>query len=159
MCVIKRRTTKVFLFCLRFNNTLKRAVPRDSNFINKIQFISIHSIETAKLAKDGVKIIIALGHSGYPKDQDVARDCPLVDVIIGAHSHSFLYTGTPPEPDPVKGPYPTVVERANGKKVLIVQAYEFSKYLGELQLSVSAQSIDKQFEEKNCNFISLFIPN
>lgn len=91
------------------------------------------------MAKDGVKIIIALGHSGYAKDQEVARDCPLVDVIIGGHTHTFLYNGTPPEPDPVKGPYPTVIEQANGKKVLIVQAYERSKYLGKLQLNVSTQ--------------------
>lgn len=62
----------------------------------------------------------------------------MVDVIIGAHTHSFLYSGTPPEPDPVKGPYPTIIEQKNGKKVLIVQAFERSKYLGELQLSVSS---------------------
>lgn len=111
----------------------------DSNLPIEFCFLS-HSNEAAKLAKDGVKIIIALGHSGYPKDREVARDCPLVDVIIGAHTHSFLYTGPPPEPDPVNGPYPTVIEQANGKKVLVVQAYQRSKYLGQLQLSVSDTS-------------------
>lgn len=90
------------------------------------------------MAESGVNIIIALGHSGYPKDKEVARNCPLVDVVIGAHTHTFLYTGTPPAPDRANGPYPTVIEQANGKKVLVVHAYERSKYLGELQLSVSA---------------------
>lgn len=100
------------------------------------------------MAKDGVNIIIALGHSGYLKDKEVARNCPLVDLIIGAHSHSFLYTGTPPDKDPVSGPYPTVIEQANGKKVPIVQVYERSKYLGELQLSVSAMRF-KMFQKSS----------
>lgn len=100
--------------------------------------IIIHSSEEAEeLTKKGVKIIIALGHSGYLKDQEIARECPLVDVVVGSHSHSFLYTGTPPEPDTVEGPYPTIVEQKSGKKVPVVQAYCYSKYLGKLELSVS----------------------
>lgn len=78
-----------------------------------------------------------MGHSGYPKDQEIARECPLVDVVVGAHTHSFLYTGTPPEPDEVVGPYPTIVVQKSGKKVPVVQAYAYSKYMGKLELSVS----------------------
>lgn len=89
------------------------------------------------MAKSGVEIIIALGHSGYDKDKEIARDCPLVDVVVGAHSHSFLYTGTPPDMDFVEGPYPTVIEQKSGKKVPVVQASAFSKYIGKLELSVS----------------------
>lgn len=117
---------------------------------------SSYSKESAKLAKDGVKIIIALGHSGYPKDKEIALNCPLVDVIIGAHTHSFLYTGTPPEPDPVSGPYPTVIEQANGKKVLIVHAYERSKYLGELQLSVSKNRFKNNPKKFKFSIFNLF---
>lgn len=94
-----------------------------------------------------MNIIIALGHSGYWKDQEIARDCPLVDVVVGAHTHSFLYTGTPAEPDPVLGPYPTVVVQKSGKKVPVVQAYAWSKYMGKLQLSVC---IKQQFIYKYC---------
>lgn len=101
------------------------------------------SKEASELEKNGVHIIIALGHSGYWKDQEIARDCPLVDVVVGGHTHSFLYTGTPPdETDTPIGPYPTVVVQKSGKQVPIVQAYKFSKYLGKLQLSVS-NSIQK----------------
>lgn len=88
------------------------------------------------MKKEGVNIVIALGHSGYDKDQEIARDCPLVDIVVGAHSHSFLYTGTPPDTDFVEGPYPTVVEQKSGKKVPVVQASAFSKYMGILKLSV-----------------------
>nr|CAD7201881.1 unnamed protein product [Timema douglasi] len=39
---------------------------------------------------------------------------------------------TPPGGDIAEGPYPTVVTQASGKMVPIVQAYAFSKYLGNL---------------------------
>ena len=39
-----------------------------------------------------MNIIIALGHSGYLMDQKVAREVPGIDIIVGAHSHSFLFT-------------------------------------------------------------------
>lgn len=85
----------------------------------------------------GVKIIIALGHSGYPEDKNIAKNCPLVDVVVGGHSHSFLYSGEEPTKDLISGPYPTVIEQNSGKKVLVVQAYQFTKYVGKLNLAVS----------------------
>lgn len=48
----------------------------------------------AKILKDaGVNIIIALTHAGLPMDLEVAEKCPLVDVVVGGHTHSVLYTG------------------------------------------------------------------
>jgi 5'-nucleotidase len=41
-----------------------------------------------------VDILIALGHSGYERDQEIARDVPQLDLVVGGHSHSLLYTGT-----------------------------------------------------------------
>lgn len=96
-----------------------------------------NSKEAEKLDSEGVKIIIALGHSGYPIDKIIARECPLVDIVIGAHSHSFLYSGVEPVSDLVVGPYPTVVEQDTGKRVLVVQAYRYTKYIGKLNLTVS----------------------
>ena len=45
-----------------------------------------------KLTNDGVNKIIALGHAGYAMDQQVAR-LSGVDVVIGGHTNTFLYTG------------------------------------------------------------------
>lgn len=96
------------------------------------------SNEAEKLKKQGVNIIIALGHSGYDIDQEIAKECPLVDVVVGAHSHTLLYSGTPPDPkDIAYGPYPTVVVQKSGKKVPVVQAYAYTKYMGKMELSVS----------------------
>ena len=41
----------------------------------------------------GVNILIAVGHSGYESDQRIAQDCPDIDVVVGGHSHTFLFSG------------------------------------------------------------------
>lgn len=49
--------------------------------------------EAKRLKNDGVDILIALGHSGLEIDTQIARDVENIDLVIGGHSHSFLYTG------------------------------------------------------------------
>ena len=49
--------------------------------------------EVEKLKSAGVKIIIGLSHSGYGMDKKVAAEVDGIDVIVGGHSHTFLYTG------------------------------------------------------------------
>ncbi|XP_054262335.1 protein 5NUC-like [Macrosteles quadrilineatus] len=91
--------------------------------------------EAQRLLAENVNILIALGHSGYVKDQQIAKEVEEIDLVVGGHSHTFLYTGTPPDPvDVPKGPYPTVISQASGKKVPVVQAYYGTKYLGYLEL-------------------------
>ena len=82
-----------------------------------------------------MNIIIAVGHSGFKKDKEIAKQVPLVDVVVGGHSNTFLYTGTPPSNDRPVGEYPTIVEQMSGKIVPVVQAYAYTKYLGYLDLT------------------------
>lgn len=96
----------------------------------------------------GVNIIIALGHSGYDVDRDIAKNCPLVDAVIGGHSNTFLYSGKQPDIEKIDGPYPTIVTQKSGKKVPVVQAYAYTKYLGEFRLSVSDFFFIVQFRIK-----------
>lgn len=49
--------------------------------------------ETKKLIKNGVNIIICLSHSGIEKDKVIAREVEDIDIIVGGHSHTFLYSG------------------------------------------------------------------
>ena len=49
--------------------------------------------EVEKLKGEGVKIIIGLSHSGYEMDKKIAAEVDGIDVIVGGHSHTFLYTG------------------------------------------------------------------
>lgn len=46
-----------------------------------------------KLIALGVNKIIALGHSGFEVDQKIAKTVRGVDVVIGGHTNTFLYTG------------------------------------------------------------------
>ena len=97
-------------------------------------------------------IIIALGHSGYDRDLEVAARAPHVDVVVGGHTHSFLYSPRPGAPNPSvekirggghnicnvmqchvmwrPGPYPSLVNNTAGHKTLVVQAYAHTKVGG-----------------------------
>uniref|UniRef100_A0A1I8NCT3 apyrase n=1 Tax=Musca domestica TaxID=7370 RepID=A0A1I8NCT3_MUSDO len=91
--------------------------------------------EAAKLKAQGANIIIVLSHCGYDVDKLIAEKAGSeIDVIVGSHSHTFLYTGdTPPGPDVPKGDYPTIVRHSpTGHRVLIVQAGAYAKYVGNL---------------------------
>lgn len=102
-----------------------------------LQMSLIFSKEAEILKENGVNIIIALGHSGYDEDKKIAKNCPLVDVVIGGHSHTYLQSGTNHQIEKAEGPYPTVIQQQNGKAVPVAQTYAFTKYLGQLKLTVS----------------------
>lgn len=91
--------------------------------------------ESERLDQLGVKIIIVLGHSGYVMDQRIAAEVPLVDVVVGGHTNTFLWNGAQPDSEKIDDVYPKVVTQASGKKVPVVQAYAYTKYLGRLNLT------------------------
>ncbi len=76
----------------------------------------------------GIDKIVLLSHVGYPKDQEIAAAVDGIDVIVGGHSHTLLSNTD----EKAAGPYPTMVKNPSGKDVPIVQAYAYSKYLGDL---------------------------
>lgn len=49
--------------------------------------------EARRLQSQGVNIIIALGHSGYEKNQKIAREVAEIDLVVGGSMKPFLYTG------------------------------------------------------------------
>lgn len=77
---------------------------------------------------EGIDKIVLLSHVGYVKDQEIAAAVDGIDVIVGGHSHTLLSNTD----DKAAGPYPTMVKNPAGKDVPIVQAYAYSKYLGDL---------------------------
>ena len=88
-----------------------------------------------KLKQQGITRIILLSHMGYDEDKRMAQALPEVDVIVGGHSHSLLgpellkdYGLTP------QGEYPTRISNLDGDLVCIVQAWQYSAALGELDL-------------------------
>ena len=109
-----------------------------------------------ELMDQGVNKIIALTHLGYEVDLELAASVSGVDVIIGGHSHSFLYD--PPEPQrfappeyprfaPLEpaGPYPTVVESPAAEPVLVVTAYQWGAFLGQLDVTFSPAGVVRSY--------------
>ncbi|MDA0230544.1 MAG: bifunctional metallophosphatase/5'-nucleotidase [Proteobacteria bacterium] len=88
----------------------------------------------AALQRMGIDKIIALGHVGYWRDMDLARAVDGIDIIVGGHSHTYLSSDDPT----AAGPYPTLVTSPGGETVLVVQAYQWSRYLGRLDVSFDA---------------------
>jgi 5'-nucleotidase len=75
------------------------------------------------LKEQGTDVIVFLSHLGYGADVEMAKEVSgLVDVIVGAHSHTVL-------PSPV-------VESG----VLIVQAGSHGQYVGELKLGLHIEN-------------------
>lgn len=70
-----------------------------------------------KLQSQGAQIIIALTHSGVLEDRELARKVPGIDVIVGGHCHTPLYTPL------IEG------------DTLIVQAGAYHDYVGVLELA------------------------
>ena len=91
--------------------------------------------EEAKTLKSlGVNILIAVGHAGYNVDKEMARTVEELDVVVGGHSHTFLYTGEEPSIEKAQGDYPTFIRQESGRVVPVVQAYCYTKYLGHMEL-------------------------
>jgi 5'-nucleotidase/UDP-sugar diphosphatase len=95
--------------------------------------------EVAKLKAEGVNKIIALTHVGYPRDLAVIAKIPDVDVVVGGHSHTLL-SNTDKD---AAGPYPTMVDNPGGYKVPVVQAGQYSKYLGDLNVVFDDAGVPK----------------
>ncbi|XP_022224675.2 LOW QUALITY PROTEIN: protein 5NUC [Drosophila obscura] len=129
--IITKQFTKIGVVGYIRPDTKDRVQPNDVVFGDEIPAINA---ETTKLLDQGATIIIALGHAGFERDKEIARDCPDVDIVVGGQSHTFLYTGKPPGKELPEEPYPTIVFKPDGIKVLVLQAYAFTKYLGWIDL-------------------------
>lgn len=76
--------------------------------------------ESIRLKERGIDIVVVLSHCGLKTDYEIARNGgSYIDVIVGGHSHSFLYTGShPPGPDKREDEYPVVITQSDGRKVI-----------------------------------------
>ncbi|KAE8746887.1 hypothetical protein FOCC_FOCC006307 [Frankliniella occidentalis] len=133
--VLDVRGTRVAVIGYVTPDTATLAKPEQVRFTDEIPTLTA---EAERLHGEGVRIIIALGHSGYPMDKEIAAKVPHVDLVVGGHSHSFLYTGAKPDIDEPVGLYPTFVRQPSGREVPVVQAYAYTKYLGRIKIRFDA---------------------
>lgn len=94
--------------------------------------------EVSRLQKMGVNILIALGHSGFAMDKKIAKEVEGIDLVIGGHTNTFLYSKAQPDLETPEGYYPTEVKQESGRTVYVVQAYAYTKYLGNLTVDFDA---------------------
>ena len=147
--IVERKGKKIGIIGVIFRETGDVANVGNLKFTDEI--IAIQE-EATILRKQGVNIIIVLSHCGLERDRKIAMETGnYVDVIVGGHSHSFLYTKTDsitPGPDNPVGPYPIVItpKTNTDRKVLIVQASAFTKYVGALTVYFNAQGHVKYYD-------------
>jgi 5'-nucleotidase len=93
--------------------------------------------QVASLADQGINKIVLLSHLGYRQDMALAAQVSGVDVIVGGHSHTLL--GDAPRLSSIglapDGLYPTEVLAPDGKRVLVLQAWQWGDLLGRLKIA------------------------
>ncbi len=86
--------------------------------IKNIEFIPFTNlVEKQRHLKDSANILIALSHLGIENDKVLATKFPELEIIIGAHSHTFI-------PNPVN----------KIGKPMIVQCGSYLEYIGKLTI-------------------------
>ena len=84
------------------NNRSWRLKPSSSSRFSRpgpgpnIKFLpEVESVRSAveDLKKDKINKIIAVGHSGIDMDKKVANEVDGIDIVVGGHTNTFLYTG------------------------------------------------------------------
>lgn len=95
----------------------------------------VKSVQAAvdSLQDQGVNKIILLSHTGYSEDLAFAKKLRGIDVVVGGHSHSLLGQVEIPDFTGSQGDYPTLTNDAAGKRVVVVQAWEWGKVLGKIE--------------------------
>lgn len=121
---------------------------QSSNPDETTQFLD--ELETAQTYIDelrfekGVNKIVVLSHYQYANEVQLAQALDGVDVIVGGDSHSllgdFAKFGLPSV-----GDYPTKVLDKNGRNVCVVQAWQYSTLVGELNID-----FDENGDVVNC---------
>ncbi len=87
------------------------------------------------LRDQGINKIILLSHAGFEHDTSTVGQLRGVDIIVGGHSHTLLGQVDIPGFEGSRGEYPTLGKDATGETVLIVQAWEWGKVLGKLEVT------------------------
>lgn len=110
---------------------------------------AVESVRTqvAALEAQGINKIIVLSHLGYQQDKELVAKVAGIDIVVGGHSHTLMgdasllsKIGLLPETV-----YPTELKGADGKRVLVLQAWQWGHFLGRLQATFTPDGEVEQF--------------
>lgn len=113
------------------------------NTIEAIVATANAQVAALKAAPNSCTKIILLSHLGYDVDLQVAAQVADLDVIVGGHTHTpLLVTGdTRPLGVASAGAYPTAVTGPNTNICLVVQAWEWGKWVGDITIGFDAAGV------------------
>lgn len=134
--VLTVNNTKIGVIGYLTQETKLIARSEDVIFLDEVESIRR---EAKALKQQGVDILIALGHSGFEVDKRIGREVEDIDLVIGGHTNTFLYNGKQPDSEVPEGLYPTVVTQKSGRKVYVVQAYAYTKYMGNFTVTFDTE--------------------
>lgn len=97
-----------------------------SAFLLKVEEPKDAAHRIVPMLRENCDFVIAMDHLGLDEDQKLASTVDGIDMIVGGHSHTTL-----PKGNWVDGP--------SGKSVLIVQAGDFIRFLGRVDLQFSRE--------------------
>ncbi|KAI9590375.1 hypothetical protein GQX74_008543 [Glossina fuscipes] len=130
--IIKKKYRNIGVIGVIVEEVPDLAATGNLKFRNESEAI-IEAARNLKKQDPSVNIIIVVSHVGFDVDKIIAeRAGSEVDIIVGGHTHTVLYTGTPPGPEKREDNYPYVYNHPSGNKVLLVQAVCHAKYVGNL---------------------------
>ena len=125
--IVERDGTEIGILGVTTPDTVFLSSPGDDvSFADEIESLTA---AVADMQARGVTKILLLSHVGFVRDQQIAAAVDGISAIIGGHSHTLMSNT---EEGAVE--YATLVESPSGRAVPIVQAFAFSRYLGELTL-------------------------
>ncbi|XP_049290201.1 apyrase-like [Anopheles funestus] len=119
--------------------------PGNLTFSDPIEAVRI---ESARLAEEGVDIVVVLSYYGLANEQTMARNCgPHVDLIVGGFSNTVLFSGNDADfPLEVEGEYPTIELQPDGRRVLVVQAGSYGRLVGNLTVFFNEEGEIEEWE-------------
>ncbi len=108
-----------------------------SSPLETTQFLD--EVETAQASVDelaamGIDNVVLVTHYQYENDLALASQVTGIDAIVGGDSHSLLGDYGPLGLN-TSGDYPTITTNADGDTVCVVQAWQYSYLVGELNLT------------------------
>lgn len=127
--IVERGGEKIGIVSTLAEDTVETSSPGDNVVFSSSEDYLKKAVE--ELTAEGVSKIIAVTHEGLPKDMELASKVSGIDVIVGGHSHTLLSNVA----KRAEGPYPVMVKNPDGKDVPIVQAYAYSKYVGDIEIT------------------------
>ncbi|AOZ94699.1 multifunctional 2',3'-cyclic-nucleotide 2'-phosphodiesterase/5'-nucleotidase/3'-nucleotidase [Paenibacillus crassostreae] len=117
---------KVGVFGLTTEDTFETSSPGKNVQFNDAATSAMATVANIK-AQD-VNVIIALSHLGYNRDKQLAKTVEGIDLIVGGHTHTKLDT-------------PEILTDAHDAPTVIVQANEWSKFLGRVNLAFDEHGV------------------